>query len=107
MDAIHQLGIAMPTQRYLMAAIHGNASPLNLHRLTFACYGGTTAEHCSREGFRRPMTYPDLPVATLSGKVSSDLGKLDVALTISAPDQPTEAHLARTTASSPLWEALT
>ena len=85
------------TQRYSMAAISWQcASPLNLHRLTFACCGGTTASIARGERITPPNSVPsDLLVATLSGKECLAIsGELDVALTISAPSQPTETHLA-------------
>ena len=59
MDAIHQLGIAMLDAAlfdgsYLMAM----REPANLHRLTFACCGGTTAEHYSKRGIAPPSNVP-------------------------------------------------
>ena len=111
-DAIHQLGIAMLDAAlfdgsYLMAMREPAQSSSPHFRLL---WWNDCRALLKERGISPPNDLPsDLLVATLSGKECLAIsGELDVALTISAPDQPTEAHLAlELLASSLLWEALT
>ena len=112
MDAIHRLGIAMLDAAlfdgsYLMAMREPAQSSSPHFRLL---WWNDCPALLKERGIAPPSSVPgDLLVATLSGKECLAIsGELDVALTISAPDQPTEAHLALELLASPLlWEALT
>ena len=111
MDAIHQLGIAMLDAAlfdgsYLMAMREPAQSSSPHFRLLWW-------NNCRALLEERRITPPnsvpsDLLVATLRGKECLAIsGDLDVALTISAPSQPTETHLALELLADPLlWEAL-
>ena len=111
MDAIHRLGIAMLDAAlfdgsYLMAMREPAQSSSPHFRLLWW-------NNCRALLEERRITPPnsvpsDLLVATLRGKECLAIsGDLDVALTISAPSQPTETHLALELLASPLlWEAL-
>ena len=111
MDAIHRLGIAMLDAAlfdgsYLMAMREPAQSSSPHFRLLWW-------NNCRALLEERRITPPnsvpsDLLVATLSGKECLAIsGELDVALTISAPSQPTETHLALELLADPLlWEAL-
>ena len=112
MDAIHRLGIAMLDAAlfdgsYLMAMREPAQSSSPHFRLLWW-------NNCRALLEERRITPPnsvpsDLLVATLRGKECLAIsGDLDVALTISAPSQPTETHLALELLANPqLWEALT
>ena len=112
MDAIHRLGIAMLDAAlfdgsYLMAMREPAQSSSPHFRLLWwnDCRG-----LLKERGIAPPSSVPsDLLVATLSGRECLAIsGELDVALTISAPNQPTEAHLALVLLANPqLWKALT
>ena len=111
MDAIHRLGIAMLDAAlfdgsYLMAMREPAQSSSPHFRLLWW-------NNCRALLEERRITPPnsvpsDLLVATLRGKECLAIsGDLDVALTISAPSQPTETHLALELLADPLlWEAL-
>ena len=111
MDAIHRLGIAMLDAAlfdgsYLMAMREPAQSSSPHFRLLWW-------NNCRALLEERRITPPnsvpsDLLVATLSGKEGLAIsGELDVALTISAPSQPTKTHLALELLADPLlWEAL-
>ena len=111
MDAIHRLGIAMLDAAlfdgsYLMAMREPAQSSSPHFRLLWW-------NNCRALLEERRITPPnsvpsDLLVATLRGKECLAIsGELDVALTISAPSQPTETHLALELLAAPLlWEAL-
>ena len=111
MDAIHRLGIAMLDAAlfdgsYLMAMREPAQSSSPHFRLLWW-------NNCRALLEERRITPPnsvpsDLLVATLGGKECLAIsGDLDVALTISAPSQPTETHLALELLADPLlWEAL-
>ena len=111
MDAIHQLGIAMLDAAlfdgsYLMAMREPAQSSSPHFRLLWW-------NNCRALLEERRITPPnnvpsDLLVATLRGKECLAIsGDLDVALTISAPSQPTETHLALELLADPLlWKAL-
>ena len=111
MDAIHRLGIAMLDAAlfdgsYLMAMREPAQSSSPHFRLLWW-------NNCRALLEERRITPPnsvpsDLLVATLRGKECLAIsGDLDVALTISAPSQPTETHLALELLAAPLlWEAL-
>ena len=111
MDAIHRLGIAMLDAAlfdgsYLMAMREPAQSSSPHFRLLWW-------NNCRALLEERRITPPnsvpsDLLVATLRGKECLAIsGELDVALTISAPSQPTETHLALELLADPLlWEAL-
>ena len=111
MDAIHRLGIAMLDATlfdgsYLMAMREPAQSSSPHFRLLWW-------NNCRALLEERRITPPnsvpsDLLVATLRGKECLAIsGDLDVALTISAPSQPTETHLALELLADPLlWEAL-
>ena len=112
MEAIHQLGIAMLDAAlfdgsYLMAM----REPANSSLTHFRLLWWNDCRALMRErGIAPPSDVPsDLLVATLRGKECLAIsGELDVALTISAPIQPTETHLALELQANPLlWEALT
>ena len=112
MDAIHQLGIAMLDAAlfdgsYLMAMREPAQSSSPHFRLL---WWNDCRALLEERGIAPPSSVPsDLLVATLSGKECLAIsGELDVALTISAPNQPTETHLALELLANPLlWEALT
>ena len=112
MDAIHQLGIAMLDAAlfdgsYLMAMREPAQSSSPHFRLL---WWNDCRALMGERGITPPGDFPsDLLVATLSGKACLAIsGELDVALTISAPSQPTETHLALELLANPmLWEALT
>ncbi len=112
MDAIHQLGIAMLDAAlfdgsYLMAMREPAQSSLPHFRLL---WWNDCRALLEERGISPPNDLPsDLLVATLSGKECLAIsGKLDVAVTISAPNQPTETHLALELLANPvLWETLT
>ena len=111
MDAIHQLGIAMLDAAlfdgsYLMAMREPAQSSSPHFRLLWW-------NNCRALLEERRITPPnsvpsDLLIATLHGKECLAIsGELDVALSISAPSQPTETHLALELLAAPLlWEAL-
>ena len=111
MDAIHRLGIAMLDAAlfdgsYLMAMREPAQSSSPHFRLLWW-------NNCRALLEERRITPPnsvpsDLLVATLRGKECLAIsGELDVALSISAPSQPTETHLALELLAAPLlWEAL-
>ena len=111
MGAIHRLGIAMLDAAlfdgsYLMAMREPAQSSSPHFRLLWW-------NNCRALLEERRITPPnsvpsDLLVATLRGKECLAIsGDLDVALTISAPSQPTETHLALELLADPLlWEAL-
>ena len=112
MEAIHQLGIAMLDAAlfdgsYLMAM----REPANSSLPHFRLLWWNDCRALMRErGIAPPSDVPsDLLVATLRGKECLAIsGELDVALTISAPIQPTETHLTLELLANPLlWEALT
>ena len=111
MDAIHQLGIAMLDAAlfdgsYLMAMREPAQSSSPHFRLL---WWNDCRALLKQRGISPPNDLPsDLLVATLSGKECLAIsGELDVALSISAPSQPTETHLALELLAAPLlWEAL-
>ena len=111
MDAIHQLGIAMLDATlfdgsYLMAMREPAHSSSPYFRLL---WWNDCRALMGERGIKPPGDFPsDLLVATLSGKECLAIsGELDATLTISAPSQPTNTHLALELLADPLlWEAL-